>query len=447
MKYDIKIYGIEERQENILHNKEILGLKDTDVFILKKEDRVTPQDKWPYKLCKKAFTSYVPEGVTHRLVLQDDVELAPGITKYLDDVINSHPDAIFMLTSLDFREKDEYADNLKTPYIKVGCFVSGCAVLIPIKYIKKMFTWFETKYPQIWIGNPHEDSAFKIYADTFRIECLTTIPSLVQHLGDVSTCCNYEQPLKTAYFDNWEKADWSCLEVSPAKFDVKKINEYLAKEQAISLDNSIHYFVRTTGERFFDYSPLQTRSLYDYKHDPVNSFISQLETIGKYNSVLLEDDVVLCKDFKNKIEEVIKQHPDSIINFFTDPDIWEETHLRDYPFEWNQCTYYPKGVGRVIAKKMKELKSKFPVNQKLYSQVLNRALYELGIPHLVYRPCLVQHLDNNSILGKDGRARRSIYFIDYLNELGIDYAEAHNPINKQKLISLMKDKFKDVDNK
>ena len=35
-KADIKIYGIEERKDNILKNKEILGLKDTDVFILNK---------------------------------------------------------------------------------------------------------------------------------------------------------------------------------------------------------------------------------------------------------------------------------------------------------------------------------------------------------------------------------------------------------------------------
>lgn len=37
MKADIKIYGIEERKDNILKNKEILGLRDTDVYIFKKK--------------------------------------------------------------------------------------------------------------------------------------------------------------------------------------------------------------------------------------------------------------------------------------------------------------------------------------------------------------------------------------------------------------------------
>ena len=44
MKCDIKIYGIEERSENILENKKILGLSDDDIFIAKKGRR-TPKQK------------------------------------------------------------------------------------------------------------------------------------------------------------------------------------------------------------------------------------------------------------------------------------------------------------------------------------------------------------------------------------------------------------------
>ena len=75
MKYDIKIYGIEERKENIIHNKEILKLSDEDIFILNKKDRTTPQDKMPYRLCKKVLMSQVQKGVTHRVILQDYNEL------------------------------------------------------------------------------------------------------------------------------------------------------------------------------------------------------------------------------------------------------------------------------------------------------------------------------------------------------------------------------------
>lgn len=233
MKFDVKIYGIEERQDNILKNKEILGLSDNDIIILKKEDRVTPQDRFPYKMCKKSFMSPVPEGVTHRVVLQDDVELVPNFRKYIDTVVNTHPDVIFMLTALDFRNKNEYADNLKSPYVKVGQFVSGCALIIPVKYIQDMFSWIEMTYPTIWTGYPHEDTTIKIFADRHRIPCLTTVPSLVQHIGDVSTCCDYVQPLRTAYFSDWEKANWSSSIVCNSYINVKETKEYLLKEKEL----------------------------------------------------------------------------------------------------------------------------------------------------------------------------------------------------------------------
>lgn len=233
MKCDIKIYGIEERKDNILKNKEILGLKDTDIFILKKEDRTTPQDRWPYKMCKKMFTSPVPKGVTHRLVLQDDVELSPNFRDYIDKLVNTQPDAIFMLTALDFRTKNSYGDSFKSPYTAIGQFVCGCAVLIPVKYIQDMFSWIEKTYPDIWTGHPHEDTAIRIFADRHRISSLTTVPSLVQHIGDVSTCCNYVQPLRTAYFSDWEKADWDSNIVNRPYINIKEMNEYLQKEKEL----------------------------------------------------------------------------------------------------------------------------------------------------------------------------------------------------------------------
>lgn len=233
MKYDIKIYGIEERQDNILKNKEILGLSDNDIMILKKEDRVTPQDRFPYKMCKKSFMGSVPEGITHRVVLQDDVELAPNFLYYVDKLINTQPNAIFMLTALDFKTRNNYGDNLKSPYIRVGQFVSGCALIVPVKYIYAMFNWLETTYPKIWTGHPHEDFAIKIFANMYGIPCLTTIPSLVQHLGDVSTCCDYVQPLRTAYFNDWEKADWDSNVVNRPYINIKEMNEYLKKEKEL----------------------------------------------------------------------------------------------------------------------------------------------------------------------------------------------------------------------
>ena len=107
------------------------------------------------------------------------------------------------------------------------------------------------------------------------------------------------------------------------------------------------YYVRTTLERTLDssYNQIEYTLLIDKEHKPVESFFNQLEIISDDNAVLLEDDLVLCNNFKEVIEEMISKHPNDIINFFQEPyDFYTSHYTRK--FNWNQCTYYPKGVGK-----------------------------------------------------------------------------------------------------
>ena len=202
----------------------------------------------------------------------------------------------------------------------------------------------------------------------------------------------------------------------------------------------IKYFIRTTGERKLDssYSQIEYELLVDTKHQPVESFIEQLEQISEYDAVLLEDDLILCKNFKNKIEEVIKQYPDKVINFFYHQDEYYLTR-EERRYSNNQCTYYPKGLAYKIAQEMKIVYKFRPKEQ--YSHLENDALLKLHLTHIQYRPCLVQHLDNGSLIQKHKilRLRRTPYFIDYLDELGITYEEAYE--HKNELIQLMNEKF------
>lgn len=196
----------------------------------------------------------------------------------------------------------------------------------------------------------------------------------------------------------------------------------------------IKYFVRTTNNRNFEYD-LKYTKLVDTKCKPVESFINQLKYISSWDSVLLEDDLILCEDFKNKIEDVIKQYPNKIINFFTRPNDYFTTHESSI-FAYNQCTYYPKGITKQIAIKMEEGFKKNPRAQ--YDVLENNALKELGITHIQYRPCLVQHLDKDSLVGNYANGyRRTPYFIDYLKELNIDYKEAFETKNRNRLYDLL----------
>ena len=205
----------------------------------------------------------------------------------------------------------------------------------------------------------------------------------------------------------------------------------------------IKYYIRTKLERKLDESVGRELGekytlLVDYEHKPVESFIKQLEIISEYDSVLLEDDVILCKDFKSRIEEVIKEYPDMIINFFTLPSNYFTTHITDTPFKFNQCTYYPKGISKLIAKGMK---TKVKYHNCGYDLIEGWVIRELNISYVLPRPCLVQHIDSKSLISKSSE-RRSPYFIDYLDELNIEYNDARKPENKARLIALMKEKFK-----
>ena len=200
----------------------------------------------------------------------------------------------------------------------------------------------------------------------------------------------------------------------------------------------IKYFVRTTNERSFDYD-LNYELLVDKEKKPVESFIHQLKYISQYDSVLLEDDLILCNDFEGKIEDVIKQYPNDIINFFCFPFEYFESRQSTY-FLWNQCTYYPKGIGSKVAKEIERLRETMPDAQ--YDILENTALKNLKISHIQHRPCLVQHIDNGSLIqGNYCPTRRTIYFEDYLNELGIDYKDAYQNKNRIKLRNLMNEKF------
>lgn len=207
----------------------------------------------------------------------------------------------------------------------------------------------------------------------------------------------------------------------------------------------IKYFIRTTGERKLDGSVVRELGddytlLIDTEHKPVESFVEHLSIISEYDSVLLEDDVVLCKDFKQRIEEVIGECKDKVINFFTFPSSYFTTHITFYDFRYNQCTYYPKNLSKQIANEIIELKKRFPKEE--YDVLEGFALKNLQMVYLIYRPCLVQHLDLKSLISNNHYQRITPYFIDYLEELNIPYEEAYKPENKQRLINLMRKKIK-----
>ena len=82
--------------------------------------------------------------------------------------------------------------------------------------------------------------------------------------------------------------------------------------------SNIKYFVRTMEGRNVDL-PIDYEPIIDYEHKYVKSYINALYKINEYDAVLMEDDIVLCKNFKEELEKVVDEYPDTIINFFSAP--------------------------------------------------------------------------------------------------------------------------------
>lgn len=200
----------------------------------------------------------------------------------------------------------------------------------------------------------------------------------------------------------------------------------------------IKYFVRTTGERQLDssFSQIKYTLWIDNEHKPMQAFVSLLEAINDYDAVILEDDIILCENFKEEIERVINKYPNQIINFFNAPTLYKEVEVNSN-FCYMQCRYYPKGTAKPIADKLKPY-----FRDKKVCPRLNAVLGKQGFTLLQYRPCLVQHLDDSSLVGNRYGNRRSPYFIDYLEELNMTYEETQKEENKEKLIALMEKKLK-----
>ena len=153
---------------------------------------------------------------------------------------------------------------------------------------------------------------------------------------------------------------------------------------------------------------------YDDKfHNAFKSYLYVCEHIIKGQpAVLLEDDVILTYNFKEKAERVIDIFPDTLIKFFslskknTKP-YWEKG--RNYCSSC--CEYFPKGFSLKVVKAYESWPDKYK-HPTAYDYLVG---YTWGNnkEFLVWNPSLVQHRVAKSIINpKRSSKRQSITFIE-----------------------------------
>lgn len=207
-----KIYGMHSRDAMIKNLQTKLDINDNNVYY---DDR--PNGGLALYTAKKAWLSPIEEGETHRVVFPDDIDVCDNFKEICNEIIKIHPDSIISFFLWEGRENNTYLNNLTSPYI-YSRFVIGMGILMPVKYIDDCFSYIKEKYDD----NIADDIGIQKWAVSRQIPIISTIPSLVQHLGDNSLLDPNNPIRRTIYFDQNPKVDWSNKKIShvvPSNFD------------------------------------------------------------------------------------------------------------------------------------------------------------------------------------------------------------------------------------
>lgn len=164
----------------------------------------------------------------------------------------------------------------------------------------------------------------------------------------------------------------------------------------------------------------------DREHDWYKAFFDVCDMIDSTGAVLLENDVLLCKNFCERIESIIAEKgPDKVISFFEKPKVWLPTaYVGGSNFSWMQCLYLPPGVPGKTRQYFDEFRTTRPKQFRGVSVdiFLRYVFVKERIKYWRIRPCMVQHLDLKSLSGH-ASFRNTIFFIDDLESSGVDYED------------------------
>lgn len=152
----------------------------------------------------KAWTSPIPSNATHRLVLQDDIEICNDFITIAEMVADKHNNQV-----VSFFHCEEYPENSR--YNKTQK-IWGCAVMLPIHMVKPCWDFIEYMKTRPEIYNEcylkHDTVAMRMWAEKHEISVINTSPSLVQHIGDISLVGNEKRRIAPDYCENPPLFGW-----------------------------------------------------------------------------------------------------------------------------------------------------------------------------------------------------------------------------------------------
>lgn len=203
---DIRIMASEKRAENVQKLLDKLELPDAAVTW---DDR--PEGGDAMYTARKAWLHPMEEGITHRLILQDDIDVCENFREIVDRIVKTHPERVLSL--INFLQPKNFPNYNNTPYYRVYT-IPGCAILMPKEIIEPCVQWCDESTDETL--KPHDDLMISKYCREHNVMMVTVLPCIVQHPDDDSLLGHRHDWKRTSkYYDEKGQADWKNRSILP----------------------------------------------------------------------------------------------------------------------------------------------------------------------------------------------------------------------------------------
>ena len=197
-KIDVRIFAVPERKEFVKANQEALDIPD---------DRIVWDEKHEgaFQSAQKAWSIQTESPFI--MVMNDDVELCDDFMKYCEMIVDLHPDSIISLFPSQFRTRKKVRNRArKSPYVLTKEAI-GIALIMKKEFVKACL--------ESWTDDISDDANITRWAKNEGVPIITTLPSLVQHIGDDSIIDPKRAVGRTDFFvKNPSGVDWSNSYIS-----------------------------------------------------------------------------------------------------------------------------------------------------------------------------------------------------------------------------------------
>lgn len=153
--------------------------------------------------------------------------------------------------------------------------------------------------------------------------------------------------------------------------------------------------------------------VWDHTHSPFTTFREALREFADGPGILLEDDVTLAPNWRDRVESVVSDHPLDVVRFFSYYSRDRELGSRRMPghtYSQNQCVYFPSRLAHDFVT-YTNTRWQGSVTAEMYHDIIfGRFLTHRRQDYWLHVPSLVQHLPLPSAVSPTRRTRTSPTF-------------------------------------